>query len=361
MKSIIVLAFFVSMPSFAHRLGGCCDTPPEAGGARPRFVAEEVGTGGEMTASELTGLLMEAHDVFEHHGHEVDTSQATRLDRVMNFLKDWAEKFDPENAYNTLLNNYRWYSSNRKRPEIENAAANIVAMFLTSHSIETIGGLSLSAFGAEQDSDILKIVLTTVGVTITIPFFGDPLCWTLVAAYSKWPRTLNRWMTVPRLFVVHGSSAALGALGTSVPEGYFQMKAAELAKQLFIRRLKARHKGIYIRDLRETHALFRIFDGAGEHVDLGFEWTRGMGMNLKTLEFSSTRLYGEDLRRNLAPFGVSIRDLVLDLIYNYKTSAPYVESNVRDEEMDRRYIRVKQGAFPFHAFQQAECETLLED
>lgn len=359
MRIIVVLALFISLPSYAHLLGDCCGGGPGDAKVRSRFVAEEVSPDGELTARELSELVRDAHEVFEHHDQGLDTRYMTWWDWGLDILKRWPEKFDPENIRNLMLNGYRWFSAHRQSPEMANASANVAAMLVTSHALEIGGGLAMASIGVHQESHVVQAVLTTMGVAITVPGL-DPLCIVLVGSYFKWPKTMNRWLTVPRLFVISATHAGLSVAGAPVPVWYLQAKAAEWAKRMFVHRLRTRGDGIKVRELSEEQAMFRVFDGAGEHVDLEFQLDDVIGVNLKALEFSSTRIHGQKLRENLAPFGTSIRDLVFDVIYGYPTSTYYIESN-KENQTEGRYVRLKKGAFPFHAFRQAECESLLGD
>lgn len=343
MRAIIVLALFISAPCFAHRLGhshgpGCGHDHQSQG----RFCVEEV-TEGEVSSRELVELLDDAHHALE--GHEEQGS----------FFKRWREKFRFKPV---LLGAYRWYLSRQGRPEIANASANIAAMLLTSHTIETIGGLSLASLGLSQESELSQVVLTTIGVSVTVPGL-DPLCLILVGAYSKWPQQMNRWLTVPRLFVVHGAKAALNL--AQVPEGVVAAYLALWGKDRFLRALHEEGGPLRLTKLSDEQISIRIFgDDRDNHIDLDFVNHGQVGMSLEEVRLGPGIIYltKPQLAQALDPLGINISEILKDLVFERKGSEAYIRDITEMPDGERRVLMLP-GAFPFYSLQREDCEGLL--
>lgn len=360
MKTILVLALFVSQPSFAHIWGDCCQESPEKPKGQVEFIATEVDADGGLSGDTIQNLFKEAHDL-EHNGPKIYWRYLNWWNRGIYLISELAKKFDPEEIRNLILNKRRWFFAHRQDPEMANASANIVAMLLTSHAIETVGGLTAASLGSQADSEIVKGTISTLGIAITLPGL-DPLCYLLGFAYLRFPKKMNQLLTWPRLFVLSARAAAMSVAGAPVPIWYLNARADEFVRRQFIQSIKSKlgEGRVEVHELSDQQAYFRVFDGRDEYVDLEFQYDSVAGMSLRSLELSSRQLNSEQLLKNLSPFGGNIRHLVNDLIYQYPTSASFIETNSLDEETDRRFVRVKRGAFPFHAMTEAECEVLME-
>lgn len=337
MRVIFVLALFISVPAYAHKIGGCRHDHQKGSS---RFCAEEVVPEGEVSSQQLLRLMDEAHHAIETEGSS------------SSFFGAWGEKFSFKDI---ALNAYRWYSAHKQRPEVANASANIVVMLLTSHAMETVGGVGLASFGMGQHSHLAQFVLTTIGVSVTVPGL-DPLCIILVGAYSKWPKAMNRWLTIPRMFVIHGARAALGVAG--IPEGYLPAAYADFAKQRFLEQMKKEGHSVVAESVSVDHAVFKIFGTNESGIELEFAAEPKIGMSLVEIRMSGQPQESPELVRGLKLFGTNIRELVLDLINGRSQSAAYVESTSFSNLYDRS-VKIMPGAFPFHSFSEGDCESLL--
>lgn len=296
-------------------------------------------------------------------------------DQYRELFDEGRSSIDPEGASETfvqqlrdklkfktmLLNSYRWYSSHRGVPHVENVVANLVAMFLTSHTMETIGGGAMVGSGAGHGFDSwIDKGMAAIGVTIVVPGL-DPLCLILAYTYKKWPMTLDRVLTVPRLFLVEGTQAALFASG--VPEGYLQSALREKWKQRFLESLGARDSQIKVQFADAQNAEYNIFGSQpGQIISLKM---RGRALESVTFTPQASSMVRTYMAQLLAPFGLNIRELVLEMDLALSTrkleamaNLPYVE---RVDESSRT-VFVKRGAFPFHIVDQAEipCDVLLQ-
>lgn len=337
MRVIFVLALFLSVPAYAHKLGGCGHDHKKG---TSRFCAEEVVPEGEVSSQQLLQLMDDAHHAIETEG------------TASSFLGAWGEKFSFKEV---ALNAYRWYSAHKQQPEVANASANIVVMLLTSHAMETVGGVGLASFGMGQHSHLAQVILTTIGVSVTVPGL-DPLCIILVGAYSKWPKAMNRWLTIPRMFVVHGTRAALGLVG--IPEGYLPAAYADFAKQRFLEQMKKDGHSVVADSVTTDHAVFQILGSHENAIELEFASQAKTGMSLVEVRMKGMQQESAELLRGLKLFGPNIRELVLDLVNGQNHSAAYIKSTSFSNLYDRS-VKIVPGAFPFHSFSEGDCESLL--
>lgn len=173
----------------------------------------------EIPQREL-GLEAEDYKALAHSAHESFENE----DEKARWHRQFIEKF---NFKQIGLNAYRWYGLNRSRPEIANAAANLTLMFLTSHGLETVGGLSLSGYMATGSDlhPVIRSILGAGGVIVTLPGL-DPLCIVLYSSYLKWPKQMDRWLEKPRVFLLKGLRFANKTAG--LPAGYWSDRFADL-------------------------------------------------------------------------------------------------------------------------------------
>jgi hypothetical protein len=303
-----------------------------------------------MSVEQYRKLLDEAH-------HSIETESTGG-----GFLKRWRDKFQFKQS---ILNAYRWYSMHKGVPYVDNAAANIAAMLLTSHSIETVGGLAMAGAGVGAGLDgITDWALTAVGITITVPGL-DPLCLVLVGAYNKWPAKMDRLLTVPRLFMVNTSKETLSLAG--IPDGYFQGLLAEKLKNKFLSALAAKDASIKLTSSTLNSLEFTVFGArGGQTVTLKVKTQTNGSQSVESVHFSegASAIPKEYLKQLFAPFGFNIRNFVMEVDQALSEGKlqdmehlPYVE-RVNEAE---RIVTAKSGALPFFRIKHSElpCEALL--
>lgn len=324
------------------------------------------------------------HGHHHHHDHEVDLEEISAdglsaeqyrklLDEAHHTLEDesatgfsqrWLEKF---NFKKILMNAYRWRELHKNRPEVANAAANIVTMLVTSHTVETIGGLTMASAGVGNGfDDPISWLMTTVGVTITIPGL-DPLCIVLVGAYGKWPKVMDRWLTYPRLFIVKGTQAAGTLVGLSGKK--VAKMAAEKWKARFLQQLSAAGASVNLRMKSGQRAEFTVLGAhEGQSIVLEMKQEPNGAYALDSVHFSPearaiNRVY---LKSLLKPFGANIRSLLIEIGQRWSEGTlselshlPYIESVEQNGE--GLEIKVKPAAFPFHSLESKDftCQELL--
>lgn len=353
-SGVMHLLFFliISAPASGHQHHHCHGDHGHCGHVHHHepLRADEIPLDG-LTEKQYRQLLDEAHHAIEEHAQG-------------RFIQRWRNNF---RFKRNILNAYRWYSSHRGVPYAENAAANLAAMFVTSHALETVGGLALASSGVAAGFDgPAEWLMTTVGVTVTIPGL-DPMCLLLVGAYGKWPARMDRMLTVPRLFVVKGARAVQSLAG--LPEGFFGRLYGERSKRLFLERFHAQPETMRVRAVMARDFEFHVF-GTQVNQEITLRMRRGPDgrQALTSLSFSEgvPAMVGSHMSRLLKPFGRNIRELGLEMDrfigagkFEAMDKLPYVE---RVDRLPWRYtVYLKDNAFPFHSLDESDfdCESLL--
>lgn len=304
-----------------------------------------------ISSDSLRALMDEAH-------HSIE------LEENGGFLKQYADKFRFKKI---SLNAFRWYAQHRHQPEVANAAANIALMLLASHTIETVGGLSLATYAAAHDWGwIGKSVMMTIGVTVTVPGL-DPLCLLLVGAYGKWPAKMNQLLSKPRIFIVKSFTKAQSLAG--VQEGWLAANVAEWRKARFLSRLE-KWPGVIQTESVDGHRVFHIENRLGERaLSLEFHAHDDAALELESVTVSSSSR-GFDrgdwvLNGALKIFGANIYDAVSDIAaaagdahalehLGYVSGSAEIGAGVR-------HVRLKSDAFPFLKLSDRDlgCEAIL--
>lgn len=327
MRNLILICFISATgAAFAH---GSSDDVTEVTG---------------LSTQEYRELIEDAHEAFEGDAHHSGSNWVTEFKEKFKFKK-------------MILNAYRWYWSHQDRPEVANAAGNIVAMLLASHFTEVVGGNMMVASGTAQGlASWTDWGLTAVGVVIQAPGF-DPLCLILIGGYGKWPKAFDRVLTKPRIFITKLAGAGREYFG--IPEGWL----GHVMSRHFDQRFQARFRGVKLAPMA-----FRIQGADGlRTVDLKMRLALNGNLELESLEFgpgakAMNRTY---LKQMVRPFGANIKALVMEIDshlsndeVDHLTDQPYVES-VERLSSGAHVITVKAGAFPFLSPAVADCEQHL--
>lgn len=324
-----------------------------------------------ITADQLRSLNQDGHHSIEGEaegahaapaGQSLRSKVTTRIKQLPGQVKQLPDKLKFKQM---ALNAYRWYSRHKGLPHVENAAANIVAMYITSHTIETVGGFSMMGHGVGSGMQGWTDWMTaTVGGIIIWPTL-DPLCIFLSFTYGKFPVAMNKALTVPRLIAVHLAKLPLSYSG--VHDRYLAAAVQEKLKDRFLTELAKTNSSIKVTSSKLEAFEYSVFGAhGGQVVTLKMHTNANGGQALESISFSPdasaiSRGYLEQL---LTPFGLNIRNLVLEMDaalsdnkLNEMEHLPYVE-HVNAIE---RTITVKPGAFPFHYFKESElpCQALL--
>ncbi|MEZ4813888.1 MAG: hypothetical protein R3A80_01610 [Bdellovibrionota bacterium] len=122
---------------------------------------------------------------------------------------EWIKKF---NYKQILLRVLRWSEQKSADPKSKEHVANIAALLLTSHTIETIGGLVMINTGIASDHIWAKTLGPTIGAAIMTPGL-DPLCYILGITYFAMPSTMGKIVYVPRIFIMKSSAFLYKYLG----------------------------------------------------------------------------------------------------------------------------------------------------
>ncbi len=316
----------------------------DCGQGNSRFVCEEISVDG-ITAQRYVQLLEQAHESIE-------------VESDGNFVQRWRDKF---RIRQMMLNAYRWYSMHKGRPEVANAAANVTSLLLVSHTIETIGGFALAGMGAEQGG-LAGLTLSALGVSISVPGV-EPICYLVVAAYAKWPLTIDRWLTYPRIVVVRGLQKAANVAGFSEVE----LKEAidSYLKERFLKQLKARSNSYDLR-IRGGSAEFTLFGPElDEEIELRMLPQEDGTQGLASVHFSEAAmaLTPAQVKKLLKPFGMNVRSMVVEI-------AEHAARGTLDELKGRSYVNdvrasggvaveLQPGAFPFYSMDESDCEGSL--
>lgn len=345
-RVLSLVLLFSNIPARAHGSHG-----HHHHGHSPKIEITEVPADG-LTTEQYRALLDDAHHSIEN---ESEGTRWQRFKQKLQFKK-------------IALNAYRWYSSHRGIPYVDNTAANIAGLLLTSHALETVGGFAMGSTGVAGGlNSATEWVMTVVGFTIPIPGL-DPLCIILGGVYKKFPQTMDKVLTIPRIFVVRGLKTANGFAG--VPDDYWASLYSQVLKQKFLRDFQQNNSTLGVRPIMMRDFEFRVYGpGEDQFIDLQFNRRDNGEMSLHSVRFSRNapavvRTYMAQLLR---PFGMNIRALVLEIdkaINNHKFNElkhlQYIEQV--DELPWRHTVVVKPGAFPFHDLHESEflCESLLQ-
>lgn len=334
----VLTALTMAQPALAHR---------NHGHSHKEIIEIPLDEAG-ISSDGLRALMDEAH-------HSIE------LEERGSFLNQYVDKFRFKKI---SLNAFRWYAQHRHQPEVANAAANIALMLLASHSLETVGGLSLAAYAAAHDWGWLgKTAMMTIGVTVTVPGL-DPLCLLLVGAYGKWPAKMNQLLSKPRIFIVQSFTKAQNLAG--VQEGWFSANVADWRKARFLSRLE-RWPGTVQTETVDGHRVFHIENRLGERtLSLEFHGHDDEALALESVTVSSHGFDPGDwvLSGALKIFGANIYDAVLDIAATADAHAlehlGYVRSSAEIGTGVRR-VRLNSDAFPFLKLSDRDfgCEALL--
>ena len=304
----------------------------------------------EREAEELRQLLEDAH-------HSIEDEHGGTL------LQRYRGKF---NLKRTVLDAYRWYAMHQGEPHVANAAANVATLLVASHGLESLLGAGLVSLGATGDlDDLVRMGAAAVGITITIPGL-DPICLVAVGSYRLWPRTMNRLLSKPRLFIVKSSEFAHRLAG--LPDGWFSFLFTDHRRARLLRSLSAQSRHLQVTPL-EDGAEFRILDlnGPGEAVLRATRDPESGLLGLRSVRFSDPPIAKAALNRGLKPFGINIRSAVLDLMSRDSTNdhdlahIPYVRGVEREAGQKEILVQFNPLAFPLYRISHEDlCACALQ-
>lgn len=293
----LALSFFVAVP-FSSSLGQVARRHGPSEAVDHFEIMSLPAEGDASTEASLRALLQEGHHILEGEHSEA-------------YLKRWAEKF---NFKKVILNSLRWYQAHHSDARLKDHVANLILLLGTSHSLETVGGLALSTYGLSVHTGVARIILTTVGLGITIPGL-DPLCIVLAGAYSRWPTRFDAFLSRPRWLIFKASDVLGRTLGVQAAFDWlfeYQTGADKLREKI----LRA-PDGIYRyhRDSARIEIHFR--DPKGEVLGMTrLQQLPGERLGLAVIELEPAALVPEArprLRQLLKPFGWNIREQVLEV------------------------------------------------
>lgn len=306
---------------------------------------------------ELTGLsdteLRELMDAGHHALENDDLTAVQKLTEKVNFKK-------------IALSAYRWASINEDRPELANARANIATMLITSHLVETVGGVSMVVYALANglETAAQKAMFTT-GMAMPIPSL-DPLCFVLMIVYGAFPRTMNSILAKPRVYVLRGAKAANAMIG--MPEGWLSSATTAISKQRFLQRYLGggdvySHRVIFDEYQFQIHGTQE-----GQTIELTMKRQPSGILALTKVRFSerAPAMVRSYIGQLLKPFGWNIKSLVLEVdkaIADGKFEGLAKQSYIEkvDPLSDRYTVILKPGAFPFHNLHESDfnCEAQL--
>jgi hypothetical protein len=212
-------------------------------------------------------------------------------------------------------------------------------MLAGSHGLEMLAGLGLAANGIAGSGGVEGLIYTTIGITITIPGL-DPLCLLLVGAYRRWPETMDRALTRPRIFVVE--KARLLREFAGVPQDW----VARLARRRFLSALRRADHSLSARRLEDSWQFF-----VGETLSLKFRPVDDGRFGLEEVIFHERSLPPAELR----PLGMNIRTMLRDLAEG--KSSPYIRS-IENVRSGLKY-QLDAKAFPLVDLDHPDCVALL--